>query len=247
MSKLLNYRVVGEGHPVVFLHGFLESVSMWKYLDLSGFKQVLIDLPGHGGSKHCKDEISMAEAAELVKEVLDSLDIKEYDLVGHSMGGYVGLELVQMDERCQKLVLLNSNFWADDRNKQRDRNRVARIVAANKMIFLYEAIPNLFLDPESYDKEIKVMIEEAESIDSVVVANASISMSKRKDLSDVVRKEHKRILVIQGDQDAVVSTAKMRQSKEDLGFHYLEIPSCGHMAHIEKPETVEEALRNFLK
>ena len=48
-QELLNYRVFGNGHPVVFLHGFMESISMWDFIESSNFpfQCIVIDLPGH--------------------------------------------------------------------------------------------------------------------------------------------------------------------------------------------------------
>ena len=48
----LSYSVVGNGNPVVFLHGFMESIAMLDYLKLEDapFQSVLIDLSGHGNS-----------------------------------------------------------------------------------------------------------------------------------------------------------------------------------------------------
>ena len=114
-NTLLNYRVVGNGYPVVFLHGFLESISMWEYLSLSQNNQkILIDLPGHGTSDFTKTTLfSMQSVAKEVKRVIDELNIQEYHLVGHSMGGYIGIELMKIDVRCDKLILLNSNFSED--------------------------------------------------------------------------------------------------------------------------------------
>ena len=52
MVSRLNYSIFGNGYPVVFLHGFLESNSMWDYLSLENLNVqcVLIELPGHGKS-----------------------------------------------------------------------------------------------------------------------------------------------------------------------------------------------------
>ena len=52
----LNYRVSGNGYPVVFLHGFLESVSMWDYINIQDVQSIFIDLPGHGKSNNMKTE-----------------------------------------------------------------------------------------------------------------------------------------------------------------------------------------------
>ena len=111
MNDLLNYRVSGNGRPVVLLHGFLESSTMWKHLEFpENIQQVAIDLPGHGNSS-LQGITSMKEMSNEVQKLLNSLNINDYDVIGHSMGGYVGLELLKNDQRCAHLLLLNSNFW----------------------------------------------------------------------------------------------------------------------------------------
>lgn len=86
---ILNYRASGQGRPVVFLHGFLESISMWNFLKpFETIQSVLVDLPGHGGSELNEDlELSMTSIAESVVQLLGDLGIVSYDIIGHSMGG----------------------------------------------------------------------------------------------------------------------------------------------------------------
>ena len=248
-TKYLHCRVSGEGHPVIFLHGFLESMTMWNYLNFRlGFKHVYIDLPGHGRSTTKSETmVSILAMAKLVKATIDSLGVEEYHVVGHSMGGYVGLELIQLDARCKKLVMLNSNFWSDELKKQRDRRRVANIVASNKTLFLYEAIPNLFLNPIKNDQVVQDLIQEAGFIDAQCIADVSIAMSKRNDLSHLARELNKRILVIQGAEDAIVPVERMRGLQQKSEFVYKELQGCGHMAHIEKPNAVINVIEKFLK
>ncbi|MFZ9658097.1 MAG: alpha/beta fold hydrolase, partial [Crocinitomicaceae bacterium] len=135
---------------------------MWDYLPLNDLpiQQIRIDLPGHGNSALPDQVPSIAGMAQAVFEVLDSLAIQSFSVVGHSMGAYVGLEL-SMHPGFQQLILLNSNCWSDSEQKKQDRLRVAQIVYKAKDIFIREAIPNLFQSPESSKKESAVLIEEA--------------------------------------------------------------------------------------
>ena len=139
-TSLLHFTQIGEGEPVLFLHGFLESSTMWKYLNLSslGRQCIFIDLPGHGNSA-LLNEIppSIERMAERVLEITDELNLNSYSIVGHSMGGYVGLQLLKKDKHAQRLILLNSNFWADPEEKKVDRRRVADLVFKAKDFFLY--------------------------------------------------------------------------------------------------------------
>lgn len=245
----LNYRVSGNGHPVVFLHGFLESMRMWDCFDFDTvFTQICIDLPGHGLSVgRSEDMRSMKAMALCVMNILAELKIEQYDLVGHSMGGYVGLELMRMDKRCRKLVLMNSNFWSDDVKKQKDRQRVADIVRRNKMIFIYEAIPNLFYNPKAHDGVVQALIKEAGEMNAEAIAEATIAMSKRDDLSDFVKAESHRVLVIQGAQDTVVPIQKMQKLQKQYLFDWEVLNDCGHMAHIEQTEITARRIIEFVE
>jgi len=137
---MLGYKTSGSGRAVVLLHGFLESSSIWNNINFENNEIMTIDLPGHGRSSDVVCS-SIVDMAELVKETIESTNICEYDVVGHSMGGYVALELVKLHQACKRVVLLNSNFWEDSPQKKLDRKRVAELVMQKKDHFIIEAIP----------------------------------------------------------------------------------------------------------
>ena len=247
-KQILHYRVVGDGHPVIFLHGFLESMTMWKYLRLpDNRKKIFVDLPGHGNSTFENTNYSMQSIANKILDLLCYLKVEKFDVVGHSMGGYVGLELMAQSDKCEKLILLNSNFWSDDKQKVIDRKRVAKVVTRNKKMFLYEAIPNLFLEPEKYDQEVRNLLNEAINISSRAIAEMSIAMSKRNDYSELVCAEKRRVLIVQGEEDAIVDPQKMKELVLENGLHYQCIEDCGHMGHIESAEKVGKIISQFLR
>ena len=245
---LLNNRIIGKGRPVVFLHGFLESLTMWEYLPLEnlGVQLILIDLPGHGKSYLSENaQPSISYMAEQVRLTLNAFNIEDYEIVGHSMGGYVALELAKHDKCCKKIVLLNSNFWNDNEAKKIDRLRVAEIVQQMKSLFLNEAIPNLFLNPSVQKDQVAQLINEANEMDSTSIAYASIAMSERKDYSTEVENQKFNLYIIQGEKDTIVPHEMMNE-KLTLKEKLKVISECGHMCHIEAPDQVMEALTMFL-
>ena len=238
----------GTGPAVLFLHGFLESSSMWAYLDLEKLESqcVFIDLPGHGNSPLLNElPPSIERMAEKVLEVVNELNLQSYSIVGHSMGGYVGLQLIQKDKRAKRLVLLNSNFWSDPEEKKIDRRRVADLVYKAKEFFLSEAIPNLFLDPEKCQTEVNKLIEEAKRIEPDAIAYASLAMAERPDLSQFVSDNKERIFVLQGADDRIVIRNRMEVSVP-LNENYFIIINSGHMSHIEQPDVVLKNLKACL-
>ena len=245
---MIAYRVFGNGYPVVFLHGFLESKTMWESIcNEEEFCAILIDLPGHGESgEQLQAAHSMRAMAKEIKRVIDALGIQDYVVVGHSMGGYVGLELIQMDARCQRILLLNSNFWSDSVEKKRDRKRVADIVVTNKTLFLYEAIPNLFVDPNAHDSHVKALIQEASEMSAEAIAACSIAMSKREDHSGWVSENANIITVVQGTADQIVPESLMKEKLGTVDCTYVSIEGTGHMAHLESTELVKNVLGEFI-
>ncbi len=230
---------------LVCLHGFLESSSMWNVLDLNNYARlILIDLPGHGKS-NLEGIDSMQSMAEMVKAVIDKEDIGSYDVLGHSMGGYVALELKEMDARCNQLLLMNSNVWSDGPQKVLDRQRVADLVQTKKKHFISEAIPNLFQSPENHPSEVKALIAEAVLMESEAIARASIAMSQRRDFSEAVSSGEKQITVIQGENDPIAPKDRMEPIMANQIENFHVVPS-GHMAHLEARDAVIDILKKKL-
>ncbi len=246
MLSLLNHKQFGEGETVVFLHGFLESISMWENLSLESihFQSILIDLPGHGKSKNEDNSPipSMDYMANRVIDTLNQLGIKKYNVVGHSMGGYVALVLKKIDERCKKVVLLNSNFWEDSIEKQKDRVRVADIVFKNKNLFLKEAIPNLYNDQLKYKTEIAVLLKEALKMNSFSIAYASLAMSKRMDFTELISQKPTDFVIVQGEIDVIVPKLIMESKDVLQNVPYYLIKNTGHMSHFENPLEIKKML-----
>ena len=221
-------------------------MTMWNYLSLSELKgkHIFIDLPGHGKSGMNDQEIpSINHMVESVLAVLSKEGIEEFDVIGHSMGGYVALGLKERTMRCRRVVLLNSNYWSDPPKKQKDRERVAQIAFSSKSYFLKEAIPNLFTDPNKHQDEIEQMIKEAKLMSSESISYASLAMKNRRNMSSIVNKSD--YLVIHGGLDKHIQ--KDHFDLEAIGksnFH--EIQGAGHMCHVEKPGQVIDILVSYL-
>jgi pimeloyl-ACP methyl ester carboxylesterase len=239
--------ISGKGPIVVLLHGFLESHTMWEALELSTiFKTIAIDLPGHGSSKNEPTVTSIEQMATCVKLTLDELDINEFHLIGHSMGGYVALEFLKQFGLNGKMILLNSNFWQDDAKKKADRLRVANLVLKNKRLFIREAIPGLFSDPTAHTAEIQTLIKEAFDIPAEHIAACSVAMRNRDNHLVTIKKEAKKISILQGETDKLCSTEKMEIAVEGLEISYLKVPKAGHMSHFENTSFVRNAILEII-
>jgi pimeloyl-ACP methyl ester carboxylesterase len=241
---MLHYQIQGEGPVWVFLHGFLESSSMWEALPLSELPitTLLIDLPGHGKSELLAQNPSIRSMANEVDKVLAYLDIQNFTIVGHSMGAYVGLELSQ-HTGFQKLILLNSNCWSDSEQKKQDRLRVATLVQKAKCHFVREAIPNLFSNPESHPHFIEALTKEANEMTPEAISFAALAMRERTDCTSYVNSHPEQFIFIHGKLDRLVSVEELDAKIKGPRIYLLD---CGHMAHVEAREELMKVLKNYL-
>ncbi|MGA9212059.1 alpha/beta fold hydrolase, partial [Kaistella sp.] len=96
---MLNYEISGSGkETLVLLHGFMENLTIWDDMDTylsEKFSLIKIDLPGHGLSKIYNEIHTMELVADEVKKVTDKLNLDQFHLLGHSMGGYVSLAFAE--------------------------------------------------------------------------------------------------------------------------------------------------------
>jgi esterase len=106
---MLYSKIEGQGQPLLILHGFLGMSDNWKTLGTKyaeqGFQAHLIDLRNHGRSFH-SDEFTYAAMVQDVYDYCVQNNLQNVDLIGHSMGGKVGMFFAMSHpEMLNKLVV----------------------------------------------------------------------------------------------------------------------------------------------
>lgn len=107
----VNARV--EGTPIVFLHGVFFDKSLWEDFgsNLTNRPHVYVDMPAHGRSSDVGRDWHLDECVDMLKQVLDALNIKRCIVVGHSWGSMTALRAaVRSPDRFEALCLLNMPF-----------------------------------------------------------------------------------------------------------------------------------------
>ena len=104
----LNYQEQGNGYPVILIHGMFGSLSNLGNLArcLSNqFRVISVDLRNHGDSPH-DSVFDMATMAEDILYLMDILSLPTAFIVGHSLGGKVGMQLaLSHSDKVTKLVV----------------------------------------------------------------------------------------------------------------------------------------------
>ncbi len=106
----LHYRELGEGRPLVILHGLFGYSDNWQThaRKLSEyFRVILVDQRNHGHSPW-SDEFSYDLMADDLQELLDALQLDEVLLLGHSMGGKTAMRFTEKyEDRVEKLIVVD--------------------------------------------------------------------------------------------------------------------------------------------
>jgi pimeloyl-ACP methyl ester carboxylesterase len=106
------YRQIGEGPPIVLIHGITSSSENWTAVasQLAGHYMLLVpDLLGHGESAKPRGDYSMGAFASGVRDLMVALDVPRATVVGHSLGGGVAMQFAyQFPELAERLALVGT-------------------------------------------------------------------------------------------------------------------------------------------
>jgi pimeloyl-ACP methyl ester carboxylesterase len=251
----------GQGRPLLLLHGFTASHYSFRHLAPlleEGFGLIAIDLNGFGLTERPRREehYRLEHQADLIARVLDSLGIRECDVLAHSYGAAVASALAkQHASRVGKLIFV-SPASAFDPLPWYVRTAVGKE--------LFYRLVRLFLsDPKRYHRlarrafHVEGSFSEADSevyrsyllIEGFRDAWYGFMRSMRDPTfsgSAYDDLDHP-LLVLAGGHDAIVPLWKCENLVGRLRRARLEvIPDCGHSAPEEIPSEVAARARSFL-
>lgn len=244
----------GKGKVIVLLHGFTESLNIWKRFSKAlseKYRVICIDLPGHGKSECLAGSHPMELQADVVRTVLKKNKIKNCLMIGHSMGGYVALAFAgKYPDMLSGLTLFHSHCYADSPEEQSNRDRTMEIVNKDKFSFITQFISGLF-PPESrekYAREIKKLVKTAGKMSKEGVIASLEGMKIRSDQSELLKTIHIPLLFILGLKDSRAPFPKLWEmiTLPEIS-HALVLRNCGHMGYLEAPRETLAAIQAFAK
>ncbi|RLT02319.1 MAG: alpha/beta fold hydrolase [Planctomycetota bacterium] len=251
----LSVNDIGQGSPILFVHGFPLDRTMWReqVADLSrDFRCVVPDLRGFGQSTVTAGKVTMERFADDLGELLDALQITEsVVLCGLSMGGYIAWQFARRHAaRLRGLILCDTRAAPDSSDAAANRLRLADdVVSLGPEVVVKAMLPKL-VAPGFKVRE-PLWIEEIRQVmlatNSHGIAAASRGMAERADARPWLATIECPALVLVGEQDVISPPAEMSEIASALPRStFRVIPDAGHLAPLENPQPVNEAIRTFL-
>lgn len=253
------YLVLGDGAPVMFVHGGgagADARGNWEHLlpefANNGWKAIAVDMMGFGENEKPDPshfEYSQAARVEHLLSFADALGLETFSLIGNSMGGAVSIGAVlSQPERVDKLVLMGSA------GLKAEIPRIAIEVLAGYdfsqegMRLIMDALTGP--DYNASDEVVAYRHELATRQDTKAAYGATMQWLRENPFfyaDEEIRSISAPTLIVHGKDDQMVDVS--------LAYRFLELmpnswgyilPRCGHWAMLEKPREFATATLNFL-
>jgi proline iminopeptidase len=259
----------GEGHPLFLIHGGpgLDHTQFRPWLDplAERFRLIFVDLRGQGRSDLVDPAtLSIERMAEDITSLAVALRLESYAVLGQSFGSFVALRHAVDDGRASHYVLLGSvasSKWLDriERNlrefqPEELRKQVGDAWDAETRVetveqfrrLLVDQLPFHFADPNGKPlQEFSAATARMQLAPEVLRTFASNDYGKIE-VQDKLRNVTAPVLVISAEFDRVtVPEGAWEIAEAAPNGECVLIKNAGHMAFVEKPKVVMDAIGAF--
>lgn len=256
-------QVMGEGPPLLLLHGTGAATHSWRDLApllAKEFTVIAPDLPGHGfTSGRPAGGLTMSAMARAMGELLHLMNIEPEVVVGHSAGAAIAIRMT-LDEMVAPRAIagLSAALLPFP-------GLAAKLFPAlAKLLFVNPFAPHLFARMARVNGETNRFLERATGshIDAEGVAlyqrlmaspghvTGAITMMAEWNLDALKRdlpRLQTRVLLIHGEGDAAIPVKAAAEAADLIdGGTLVTLPGIGHLAHEERPEEVAKLILDFV-
>lgn len=253
----LYHRGEMAGPAFLFLHGFLESGEVWlpwaEKVALNG-SLYIPDLPGHGDSATWEDGKMFPDWVEYLMGVIDQQPLTDgsVHLIGHSMGGYLALEMALLyPRRTGKVVLFHSTPMPDTPGQIERRKRQIDLIQKGRKSLLIKGVGPSMLAPENRERLADMGLKlkkEATKCPAEGMIKTLRAIMNRSDYRELMNQKMQDVLLITGSEDPFMPEdyykTLLLQYPQMRHHHFT---GCGHASFLEYPEVSLQVVKQFLE
>ncbi|EKN65447.1 hypothetical protein BABA_19951 [Neobacillus bataviensis LMG 21833] len=246
----IGYVDQGEGEVIVLLHGFCGSSRYWENVipELSkSYRVIAPDLPGHGESSIGNEGSSIEDYADIIKGILELLNVQKVTMFGHSLGGYITLAFAEKySNHLNGFALVHSTAFPD--SEEAKKGRVANVEKVNNegiKVLIDGLVPKLF-SPENVQQDYVSAAKEIGYLTSPEGAISALSaMKNRTDRNHVLKTTSLPVLLIAGEQDQIIPAEKTFSVSRD-NIQQEIVRNSGHMSMYENHQDLITVMKEYL-
>jgi len=241
----------GNGTPLVLVHGFLGSSKMWEpqiNFFKDNFRVIAPALPGFGNSSAIKSCNSIECMAKAILGLLEKKEIKNFNLLGHSLGGMIVQEIAKIaGEKILKLICYGTGPKGDipGRFETIDQSREKLKINGLKDT-AYRIAKTWFIEEDK--AKYFYLCEEAGKQTTLEAADNGLIAMKNWDGFKNLKNIKNETLIVWGDEDKAYNLHQVESLNDNIPDSNLRvIKGCSHNVHLEKPDEFNMIIGEFLK
>jgi pimeloyl-ACP methyl ester carboxylesterase len=195
-------------------------------------------------------DLTRAETiADLARSALEQAPEGRFALAGHSMGGYVALEVMrQAPERITRLALINTHARPDSAEATENRKRLMALAEKDFQGVVTALLPKLMTADHLKDPILTGIVGAM----ALATGKEAFARQERAIIGRIDSRPHLGAircptLVIAARDDQLMPVALLRELADGIpGAHLEVVEDCGHMSTIEQPFEVTRLLREWI-
>ena len=254
MNKILHSKILGQGKPLIILHGLFGMLDNWQALAKEFacfFETHIVDLRNHGRSFHANQHNYEVMSEDLLS-YLNTYNLDEVSLIGHSMGGKAAMNFACMyPDRVEKLVVVDispkyypphhqeilSGLKAVDRSNLTSRKDADQILSqyfseSAMRQFLLKNLYWISSTELTFKFNLEVLSNQIENVGQALYTNALFDRPT---------------LFVAGQSSNYIKETDVELIESHFpDFEIVEIPKSGHWVHAENPDQFFDKVSRFL-
>lgn len=243
----INYEVLGEGNPVILLHGWLVTLETMRPIanNLSrNFKVYLVDVVGFGKSDVPEHPLNSDDFGNFLEEFVKKLKIKNPILIGHSNGGRIIINAVGRGLVSAKKIVLIDSAGIKPKRSMKYYFKIAFFKTGK---FILNLLPNT-KKIKSFKEKLRDKVGSSDYKASQPVLKETMKKILNEDVSKLLPKISCPTLLIWGTADTatpISDAKKMEKLIPDCGL--VEYVGSSHFSYLENIDNCNRVLDEFFK
>ncbi|GLT20128.1 2-succinyl-6-hydroxy-2,4-cyclohexadiene-1-carboxy late synthase [Vibrio zhanjiangensis] len=255
----MTYLDVGQGPVIIFGHSFLmDSQMWWPQVEMLSqqYRCIVPDFWAHGESQNAPPLTkTLKDYAKQIIALMDQIKVEQFSIVGLSLGGMWGAEIVGLvPERVQSLVLMDTFVGLEPEVAYEKCSAMLENISSAQRVSqaIIEALIPIFFARNAEQNTPELVAYLRRSLSNIkgdraieIARIGQMVFGRRDQFSDIEQFDLP-VLIAVGQEDVARPVLESFLMHDSIaGSELVQIPQAGHISNLEQPEFVSRMLLTF--